>query len=236
MINRGCDVELIDRRDWTAPFEATQEGRANVAKTLLDNDASIRAIDQLGNTAEDIALSSNNEGEIVDILRSKYADVAKLATITTEESTNKAETSTNNNSATADDFSSVNSLSQFSHPGCAALHRLQYGNNTCESCGGSFRSCSGTYGYRDNNGVGIWRAGDCGPDLNHSSKSPNSRWRSRRCQHYFNASSASDNANTSASANSRNSAVWSNNTPIGDSSRAKTRNHTVSRNGRCQLS
>merc|ERR1711991_1116560 len=76
----------------------------------------------------------------------------------------------------------AHSGSTFSHPGCAALRPVQHGTNMCEACGGNFRSCSGSYGYRDGNGTKIWRSGECPSDLAYSPESPNSRFCSRGCE------------------------------------------------------
>ena len=258
LIKRGCDIELTDRRGWTALFEAIRGGHTKIVTALLDNGASTRRTDKQGHTPEEIALLNDKEGEILVLLRNKCSNVTDTIADATEKIGDSTKLSTlsvaDKNFISQDAFLQVEypSSSKFSHSGCTALRRVQHGNNVCESCGGRFRLCSGTYGYRDNGGVGIWRAGDCGPGLNYSSESPNSRWCSRLCQQHFHAIGVDSSSDTIS--NNNNSDVNSNrssvnsisptsrlnraNTNASSNNRtgARTQNRTTTRGGRCQQS
>jgi len=68
------------------------------------------------------------------------------------------------------------------HPGCAASRSLQHGNTTCKCCGGRFKTCTGSYGHRNNNGTGTWSSGPCPADPSHSPESPNTTWCTAECE------------------------------------------------------
>ena len=66
----------------------------------------------------------------------------------------------------------------------AAIHRMhQVGSHTCETCSGTFRKCSGSYGYRSANGTGTWGSGTAHEaDLTYCPESPNAQWCSKQCE------------------------------------------------------
>lgn len=84
----------------------------------------------------------------------------------------------------------------FTHSGCAAVRAPRdsgFGTRraTCQSCGGSYTLCHGSYGHRDMNGS--WTAGECSsPD--DVPESPNEQYCSQRCEdHRGGRGSASTN-------------------------------------------
>ena len=66
----------------------------------------------------------------------------------------------------------------------AAIHRMhQVGSHTCETCSGTFRKCSGSYGYRSANGKGTWETGTKREaDMTYCPESPNEQWCSKQCE------------------------------------------------------
>jgi hypothetical protein len=69
-----------------------------------------------------------------------------------------------------------------SHPGCAALRKVQHGDNTCETCRGRYKTCHNSYGHRNGGGKNWWADGACPADLSHSPESPNARWCTAACE------------------------------------------------------
>ena len=69
-----------------------------------------------------------------------------------------------------------------SHPYCAAVRpkSQQKGSNVCESCGGNFKTCYGSYGYRRISD-GDWSSGSSS-DLSCNPESPNKRYCSEQCE------------------------------------------------------
>jgi len=69
-----------------------------------------------------------------------------------------------------------------SHPGCASLRPTQVGEHICKSCGGRYKRCMGSYGYRSDNGKGTWSSGPCPADLSQYPESPNPSWCTAECE------------------------------------------------------
>ena len=68
------------------------------------------------------------------------------------------------------------------HQGCASLRPTQVGEHICKSCGGRYKRCMGSYGYRSDNGKGTWSSGPCPADLSQYPESPNPSWCTAECE------------------------------------------------------
>ncbi|OAB82242.1 ankryin [Wolbachia endosymbiont of Laodelphax striatellus] len=74
LLNKGANVNAVERRKWTPLHTAVKSGKVEVAELLLDRGANVNAVDNLDMTPLHFALKYNRE-ELVRLLLDRGANV-----------------------------------------------------------------------------------------------------------------------------------------------------------------
>ncbi len=74
LLNKGANVNAVERRKWTPLHTAVKSGKVQVAELLLDRGANVNAVDNLDMTPLHFALKYNRE-ELVRLLLDRGANV-----------------------------------------------------------------------------------------------------------------------------------------------------------------